>query len=55
VSIPIKLPCSLSTCEDRDWCIKHERCKHTFDADERAYRAWHDRQMAKPFDERNFE
>jgi len=55
MSIPIKLPCRLDTCDDKAWCIKHERCKRTFDAEERAYRTWYDSQMAKPFEERDFE
>jgi len=35
--------------------MDHQMCWRSLTEDERAYCAWHDSQMAKPFEERNFE
>ena len=50
------LPCgSTGECRKAAWCMKEQMCWRSLPEDERAYRLWHDSQMAKPFDERNFE
>jgi len=51
-----RLPCSdTSECQRSAWCVEQHQCWRSLPEDERAYRTWHDAQMAKPFDERNFE